>query len=375
MKKQDIQIQMMPVQDLEEYENNTRQHGQIDIDAIKESIEAFGFNDPIGIWSERNIIVEGHGRLAAANALGMEEVPCIRLDHLTDEERKAYAIAHNKTAELSKWNFAELNLELAGIKSIDMTKLGFAKVETSQAYEEFEQKFVLKKTTDDCYTPRQVYKVVEDYVADTYKTDQKNFLRPFYPGGDYQKEKYPAESIVVDNPPFSIFSEIINWYNEKSVKYFLFAPALTILNYTDKSTAIALQVQVEYENGAKVPTSFVTNLEDENIRIRTDPELYKAISEASKEAAKDKHREMPKYDYPDNVVTAAMMGKWSKYGICQEFTKESSVPISQLDDQKSLDKAIYGKGLLLSERAAAERAAAHKWKLSEREKQIIASLK
>ena len=125
MKNHEIQIEILPVQDIEEYENNTRQHGQIDIDAIKESIEAFGFNDPIGIWSERNIIVEGHGRLAAAKALGMEEVPCIRLDHLTDEERKAYAIAHNKTAELSEWNFEKLDLELAGIKSIDMSAFGF----------------------------------------------------------------------------------------------------------------------------------------------------------------------------------------------------------------------------------------------------------
>lgn len=125
MKNHEIQIEILPVQDLEEYENNTRQHGQIDIDAIKESIEAFGFNDPIGIWSEQNIIVEGHGRLAAAKALGMEEVPCIRLDHLTDEERKAYAIAHNKTAELSEWNFEKLDLELAGIKSIDMSAFGF----------------------------------------------------------------------------------------------------------------------------------------------------------------------------------------------------------------------------------------------------------
>jgi len=133
MKNHEIQIEILPVQDLEEYENNTRQHGQIDIDAIKESIEAFGFNDPIGIWSEQNIIVEGHGRLAAANALGMEEIPCIRLDHLTDEERKAYAIAHNKTAELSKWNFAELNLELAGIKEIDMSAFGFMSVQELEA--------------------------------------------------------------------------------------------------------------------------------------------------------------------------------------------------------------------------------------------------
>ena len=326
-KKTDLRIEILGIDQLQEYENNAREHGEIDITAIKDSIEAFGFNDPIGIWSEDNVIVEGHGRLAAARALGMTEVPCIRLDHMTDEERRAYALAHNKTAELSKWNFAELNIELAGIKSIDMTKLGFEKIETNQAYEEFEQKFVIEKTTDDCYTPQPVYKAVTDYVEDTYKVDKNNFVRPFYPGGDYQKEKYSAESIVVDNPPFSIFREIINWYNENGVKYFLFAPSLTIINYTDRSAAIALNVTVEYENGAKVPTSFVTNLEDVNLRIRTDPELYKAISEASKEAAKDKHKEIPKYDYPDNVVTAAMMGRWSKYGIDQKFTRENSIPI------------------------------------------------
>ena len=69
------------------------------------SIQKYGFNDPIGIWSDKNIIVEGHGRLAAAKKLHMKEVPVIRLDHLTDEQRKEYAIIHNKTAELSEWDF------------------------------------------------------------------------------------------------------------------------------------------------------------------------------------------------------------------------------------------------------------------------------
>lgn len=182
-KKADLRIEILGVDQLQEYENNARQHGEIDIAAIKDSIEAFGFNDPIGIWSEDNVIVEGHGRLAAAKELGMTEVPCIRLDHMTDEERRAYALAHNKTAELSKWNFAELNIELAGIKSIDMSKLGFENIESTKAYEEFEQKFVLEKTTDDCYTPQLVYKAVAEYVEETYKVNRKNFLRPFYPGG------------------------------------------------------------------------------------------------------------------------------------------------------------------------------------------------
>lgn len=123
--KPSLKIEMLGVDELREYEGNAREHGDIDITAIKDSIEQFGFNDPIGIWSKDNVIVEGHGRLMAAKALEMDKVPCIRLDHMTDEERRAYALAHNKTAELSSWDFEKLNLELAGIKSIDMSKFDF----------------------------------------------------------------------------------------------------------------------------------------------------------------------------------------------------------------------------------------------------------
>ncbi|WP_405342887.1 ParB/Srx family N-terminal domain-containing protein [Ruminococcus sp.] len=123
-----LKIEQLPVEKLQQYENNARDHGQVDIDAIKKSITMFGFNDPIGIWSDDNVIVEGHGRLLAAKDLGMTEVPCIRLDHMTDEERRAYAIAHNRTAEMSSWNVPKLDLELAGIKSIDMAALGFKPV-------------------------------------------------------------------------------------------------------------------------------------------------------------------------------------------------------------------------------------------------------
>lgn len=125
MKRADLQVEMLPVDALTEYENNARAHGREDIEAIEWSIQQFGFNDPIGVWSADNVIVEGHGRLKAAKNLGMTDVPVIRLDHMTDEERKAYALAHNKTAELSMWDFGKLDLELAGIHELDMTKLGF----------------------------------------------------------------------------------------------------------------------------------------------------------------------------------------------------------------------------------------------------------
>lgn len=98
--------------ELRRYERNARAHGEEDISAIKESIKSFGFNDPVGIWGENNIIVEGHGRVTAALQLGLEKIPCIRLDWMTDEQRRAYALAHNKTAELSGWDFETLDEEL-----------------------------------------------------------------------------------------------------------------------------------------------------------------------------------------------------------------------------------------------------------------------
>lgn len=111
---QDLKIEYLKVKDLKPYEKNTRKHKDLDIDNIAKSIDKYGFNDPIGIWKE-NIIIEGHGRLEAAKKLGFNKVPCIRLDHLTDEERREYAIAHNATAELSEWDTDFLAEELAEI--------------------------------------------------------------------------------------------------------------------------------------------------------------------------------------------------------------------------------------------------------------------
>ena len=120
----ELKIEYLPTSDLVPYKNNARRHHDEDVDAIVKSIERFGFNDPIGIWKE-NIIVEGHGRLLAAEKLKMERVPVIRLDKLSDEERRAYALAHNKTAELSDWNPDALKLELESIEDIDMGDFGF----------------------------------------------------------------------------------------------------------------------------------------------------------------------------------------------------------------------------------------------------------
>ena len=109
----ELKIEYLPIKALKPYEKNTRKHQKKDVENIAKSIEKYGMCDAIGIWSDKNIIVEGHGRMLACEQLGMTEVPCVRLDHLTDEQRREYAIAHNATAELSEWDLDILPDELA----------------------------------------------------------------------------------------------------------------------------------------------------------------------------------------------------------------------------------------------------------------------
>jgi hypothetical protein len=115
----ELKIEYLPIKALKPYEKNTRKHQKKDVDNIARSIEKYGMCDAIGIWGEQNIIVEGHGRMLACKQLGMTEVPCVRLDHLTDEQRREYAIAHNATAELSIWDKDFLAEELAELDLSD----------------------------------------------------------------------------------------------------------------------------------------------------------------------------------------------------------------------------------------------------------------
>ena len=113
MDEEKLRIEYLPLSALMPYERNAREHNKEDVGEIVKSIRKYGMNDPIGVWSDKNIIVEGHGRLLACKKLGLKEVPVIHLDHMTDEERREYALLHNKTAELSAWDFDALAMELS----------------------------------------------------------------------------------------------------------------------------------------------------------------------------------------------------------------------------------------------------------------------
>ena len=252
-------------------------------------------------------------------------------------------------------------------------------------YRTFVDKFKAKKTTDDCYTPPVIYAAVSDYVAGRYGLDPACFLRPFYPGGDYERADYPPDAVVVDNPPFSILSQILRFYTRCGIRFFLFAPALTLFSSPAAAcTALPIGVTVTYANGAEVPTSFLTNLEPPDLRVRTDPELYRAIAAANDQLRAEPHKSVPRYEYPDHVLTAAMAQRWCRYGVTYELRAEDCLRIPALDAQRAAGTSIFGSGWLLStsaaaekaaaEKAAAEKAAAKVWQLSETELAMVSYL-
>lgn len=121
---QKLKVEYVSTGELKPYQNNAKIHTDEQIDQIARSIEEFGMNDPIAVWKDGEII-EGHGRLMACQKLGMEQVPIIRLDGLTDEQRRAYMNVHNQLTMNTGFDLDLLSAELGKIENIDMSMFGF----------------------------------------------------------------------------------------------------------------------------------------------------------------------------------------------------------------------------------------------------------
>ncbi len=438
-------MERVPIGELVPYARNARTHSESQIAALRASLREFGFVAPVLIDRDRNIIA-GHGRVLAAKAEGMDEVPCVLVEHLTDAQRRAYILADNRLAEQSGWNTEMLALELGEMRAegMDLSLAGFDAAamvfddpealagalgedspkgrksepeanapkdgeadaaalaaqafeagmaaaeagEESEEYQAFVEKFRPKKTTDDCYTPAPVYEAAKAWAVEKYGLEGRPIVRPFYPGGDYQKMTYPDGAVVIDNPPFSILAEIVDFYHEHDIDFFLFAPGLTALARMvgrEWLHSVIAHGAITYANGAKVNTSFETNLG--TAKVIVSPELHETISSANRAALEETSpiKTQPKYEYPAEVATAAMLGFLALHGVGFEVMPDSCTPIRALESQRTKGKSIYGGGLLLSqsaaaekaaaEKAAAEKAAAEKWQLSEAEKENINGLK
>ena len=277
--------------------------------------------------------------------------------------------------------------------------------ESSEEYSAFVEKFKPKRTTDDCFTPPNIYEAVRDFVFEEYGLPEGiRVMRPFYPGGDYQAEDYSGDCIVIDNPPFSILARITKFYMEKGVRFFLFAPALTLFNsgYIGGVNFVVCGVSITYANGAKVITSFVTNLGSD--KIYCCGRLNKRIREIDRLNVSSMTKKPSLFTYPHNVVNAARLNYIANHGADLRIRERDTAFIRKIDSQGKQGKCVFGGGFLLSEKAAAEKAAAEKaaaekavaekaaaekaaaekaaaeranaiiWELSEREKKIIAGL-
>ena len=219
------------------------------------------------------------------------------------------------------------------------TQIGFADID--EDYQAFVDKFKPKKTTDDCYTPDNIYDAVRGWVISEYGIDEEKILRPFYPGGDYEREEYPEGCTVVDNPPFSILSQICSRYMAAGVKFFLFAPSLTLFDVASGRKDICrltCGAPITYENGAEVLTSFVTNMD--TCLIRTAPDL-RAVIKVQNDANTAK-KKLPTYSYPYEVMTPAIGQYYARHGIDFRVRPRDAIFIRALDEQRKHGKTIFG---------------------------------
>jgi hypothetical protein len=274
--------------------------------------------------------------------------------------------------------------EAAGVVSAKKNRM-----DVFEDYDGFVEKFKPKKTTDDCYIPPKVYDCVLRYVSEKTDMSDIDVIRPFYPGGDYTKFDYPDRCAVINNPPFSIISKIARYYIERGIKFFLFAPHLTLFSAKITCTAIVCGAEIIYENGAKVRTSFLSNMFGD-IRIMGEPVLYEDLTRVAAENLKKKS--LPKFRHPPNVLTVSMVQKIIQCGIPIAFNNRDVLYYTTLDSQRMSGNSIFGNGFLLSEKAKTKRVKAEKeaakkaiekaakkeniieWGLSEREVNIIKSL-
>lgn len=251
-------------------------------------------------------------------------------------------------------------------------------------YDAFVEKFKPKKTTDDCYTPEPVYLALVKFIDEKVQNlNGYNIVRPFWPGKDYRAYDYKPDDIVIDNPPFSVLSKILDYYIAYDIKFWLFAPHLTLFQYSQRRcTLVVCNVQITYENNANVNTSFVTSLYPSEHLVNVNGELHNIITEANRQRPK---RNLSRYRYPENVVTSAELGTYiASYGKNLIINRSAATKINKLDCQRG-NKTIFGSGLLISDEAVKAKLAVEAAKavdsrqkvfeLSPREKQIVEKLK
>ena len=153
-----LKVEYIPIENIKPYAGNAKKHPAEQIEQIKQSIQEFGFNDPLAIWKDE--IVEGHGRVIAAKELGMDKIPVIRLDGLTDEQRRAYTLVHNKLTMNSGFDPELLAVELENLPELDMEQFGFELPELPDGGAVYGRE---RLRTDDAYNLDKATELTADF--------------------------------------------------------------------------------------------------------------------------------------------------------------------------------------------------------------------
>lgn len=200
------------------------------------------------------------------------------------------------------------------------------------------------KTSDCVFTPPLVYEEVLKYINEKIiPIDSIEIQRPFYPGGDYKKdaETYHEKSVVIDNPPFSFFSEILEFYTKNNIKFFLFANGITTFNYLNRDVHLLCPyAAIEYDNGAKVNTCFIHNLLPKGVTISGD--LRDRLSILLNQNKKKR----VKYSYPNEVLSVAQSLELARM-IKGEVTINNYKALNSLE-YNGKQKKVFCKSMLLS---------------------------
>jgi hypothetical protein len=191
-----LKVEYVKKEDLKTYANNAKKHSAEQVESIKKSIEKFGFNDPIAIWKD-NVIIEGHGRLLAVMEMDdIKEVPVIRLDNLTDKERKAYTIAHNKLTMNTGFDNDLLGEELKSIMDeIDMTDFGFGDFELTVLTEDFTPEPYDDDEIAD-FTQNGEVGLSKKRVIITYDDSEEDYIKKLLNVDEVKKVVYDVKELV-----------------------------------------------------------------------------------------------------------------------------------------------------------------------------------
>ena len=250
-----LKVEYVDIDTIKPYKNNAKLHPKEQIEQIKKSIENFGMNDPIGIWN--NEIVEGHGRILACKELGYKQIPVIKLDHLTDEERKSYIIAHNKLTMNSDFDIDILRTELENLKELDfdLELTGFNADELDDIFQVEEEQEIVEDDFDieppeepkaklgdiyqlgnhrlmcgDSTSEKDVAKLMNGNKADMVFTDPPYGVS--YEGGLNEKKKQQIKNDNVTgnnlyNFLLEVFTNAKKYTNDKSAFYVFYATKTT----------------------------------------------------------------------------------------------------------------------------------------------------